>query len=176
MTIEPVPTLSAKTNDLEIRLVASDSDILLLRRIVKNYIWTWYERGMSWSHDDRALLDSLPGAFQPPHGFALLAMDGSWPVGCVMLKPGPENGPVADTAEIVKTYVCPSGRKLGIGNALLADVCARARVLGYATLTLIVAVDRDYARTFYARFGFTEVESLGTAVPPGFVAMEYLLT
>jgi len=58
------------------------------------------------------------------------------------------------SGEIVTLGVAPGARRRGAARALLADLFARARSLGVATLTLEVADDNLAALALYESLGF----------------------
>lgn len=59
--------------------------------------------------------------------------------------------------EIVTLGVAPTARRRGAGRALLADLLARGRALGVASLTLEVAEDNAGALALYRTLGFEHV-------------------
>ncbi len=59
-------------------------------------------------------LESLPGAYAPPHGALFLVMDDEKPVGCVALKKLDYN-----IAELKRLYVRPEQRDKGLGKTFL---------------------------------------------------------
>lgn len=65
--------------------------------------------------------------------------------------------PLPGEAELLNITVAPEARRSGLGKALLARVCADARVRGEARMFLEVRSSNMPARTLYAHNGFTEV-------------------
>jgi len=101
-----------------------------------------------------AELAGLPGAYAPPVGELLLAWgDSDDALGCVALRPL-EGGRVC---EMKRLYVRPAGRRLGLGQALVAAVVARAAALGYAEMKLDTLPSMGAAAALYRKFGFTEI-------------------
>ena len=93
----------------------------------------------------------LPGAYAPPAGRLLLALDGATAVGCVALAPGPSAG----EAEIRRLYVAPGHRGAGAGRALAEAALQAARAEGYQAVALETRAHMDAARALYHSLGFT---------------------
>lgn len=66
----------------------------------------------------------------------------------------PTEGLPADTCELVKMYLLPSGRGLGLGRTLIEKCIDRARELGYKKIYLETMPELKQALNIYARFGF----------------------
>src|SRR5262245_27388424 len=73
----------------------------------------------------------LPREYGPPAGVLLLAAGDSGWLGCVALRKLSEG-----VAEMKRLYVTPTGRGQGFGRALVEEIVARARRLGYARIVL----------------------------------------
>jgi len=87
----------------------------------------------------------------PPHGFAVLALEGEEPVGFILARVA------AEDAEILAIGVLPSGRRAGVGRRLVKAVLAGAQDLGATALFLEVAEDNEAARSLYKDCGFFSV-------------------
>jgi ribosomal protein S18 acetylase RimI-like enzyme len=97
-------------------------------------------------------LSSLPGAYAPPHGCLLLAMDGAVPVGTVALRPLQTDS----DAEMKRLFVVPEVRGLSIGRRLVAAVITHARRQGYRRLLLDTLPEMEAAQRLYRDVGFVE--------------------
>lgn len=95
----------------------------------------------------------LPGPYVPPRGAIWLAQAGADAVGCVALRPLPD-----DIGEVKRMYVDSAWRGRGVGRALLETLIARARAVGYHHLRLGTIADMTAARSLYHSLGFVPIE------------------
>jgi GNAT superfamily N-acetyltransferase len=95
----------------------------------------------------------LPGAYIAPRGVIWLAEAGVVAVGCVALRPLPDN-----VGEVKRMYVDGAWRGNGVGRALLLALIAHARTLGYHHLRLGTLSEMTAARALYASLGFAPIE------------------
>lgn len=87
-----------------------------------------------------------------PTSWAGVAMRGDAPVGIILCVFAGDEG------ELLFVGVDPDNRRLGVGEALVAAMMARASGDGSVRrVTLEVAMDNHVARRLYDRFGFREV-------------------
>ncbi len=77
-------------------------------------------------------LAGLPGVYAPPKGKLLLATVAGQPVGCVGLRPFPQEG----ACEMKRLYVRPTFRGGKAGKLLVEQLVQQARALGYSRLRL----------------------------------------
>ena len=96
-------------------------------------------------------LAQLPGDYAPPRGCLLLAMNAGAAVGCVALRPLD-----AERCEMKRLFVEPPGRGLGAGRALVKQIVAEARALGYAEMLLDTLPSMIAAQALYREFGFQD--------------------
>ena len=75
-----------------------------------------------------AELAKLPGVYAPPKGKLLLATVAGQPVGCVGLRPFPQQG----ACEMKRLYVRPTFRGGNVGKLLVERVVQQARALSYS--------------------------------------------
>lgn len=101
----------------------------------------------------RADAIGLPGPYVPPRGAIWLAQAGADAVGCVALRPLPD-----DIGEVKRMFVDRAWRGRGVGRALLETLIARARPLGYHRLRLGTITDMTAARALYHSLGFVPIE------------------
>ncbi|HET9505387.1 MAG TPA: GNAT family N-acetyltransferase [Hymenobacter sp.] len=74
-----------------------------------------------------------------------------------------ENLP-ADTVELVKLYLLPAARGLGVGKALIQQCLEAARAAGYARVYLETTEELTQAIPLYERLGFSYLsEALGNS-------------
>jgi len=105
-------------------------------------------------HGLEAELATLPGPYSPPTGCLLLARHDGRAAGCIALR-----GHDSDVAELKRLYVRPAFRGHNIGAALVADLVARARGLGYRRLVLDSHISMAKAHALYMAAGFHTVDT-----------------
>lgn len=98
--------------------------------------------------------DLLAG-FTPPSADCLLARLGGVPVGVVMTKRQSDG-----VCEMNRMYVQEAARGQGVGRALVAELLATAKALGYRQMMLAAGPRHTEARPLYGSFGFAEAEAI----------------
>ena len=137
--------------ELQIRRVGRGPGLEPLKVLFAEY--TAMPHNVGRSGDTDAEFAALPAPYEEPTGAILMATLDGRPMGCVVLA-GLEP---PDVCEMKRLYVRDDARGLGIGRALVDEVMAVARALGYATMRLDTAPELAVARAMYASMGFREI-------------------
>jgi putative acetyltransferase len=115
---------------------------------------------------------SLPGAYAPPGGRLLLAVeDGSEneeiAMGCVGLRQWEQ-----DTCEMKRLYVRPEFRGNGAARNLVEGLIAEARSIGYSRMVLDTLPSMEAAHKLYRALGFREIPPYPKNPIPGALFFE----
>jgi ribosomal protein S18 acetylase RimI-like enzyme len=100
-----------------------------------------------------AELAGLPGAYAPPQGRLLLALQDGVLAGCVALRKFE-----GDICEMKRLFVRPEFRGRGVGRVLSARVIEEARQAGYARMRLDTLARMAAAVALYESLGFRRIE------------------
>ena len=160
-----MPALAGDRRAVEVRLAASADDVALVRELFLEYAAS-LGFDLSFQGFDREVA-SLPGAYAPPRGALLLAVDGSIPAGCVGLRAWGE-----DTCEMKRLYVRSSHRGKGAGSALVRRLLEEARARGYRRMRLDTVPGMDAAIALYRAAGFQEIAPYRANPIPGALFLE----
>ena len=116
-------------------------------------------------------LNSLPGAYAPPRGAILVALDPNGrAAGCAALRPLDDS-----ICEMKRMYVRPEFRGRGVGRLLAAAVITRARAIGYEAMRLDTGVSMVAAAALYKQLGFRDIPAYNRDPTPGTRWMELCL-
>jgi putative acetyltransferase len=149
---------------------ASQAEIAEARRLFEEYA-AWLMIDLCFQNFEQELME-LPGAYAPPRGRLLLAVDGDEVAGCVALR---DSG--AGICEMKRLFVRPQFQGRGIGRALTERIIAEARALGYRRMRLDTLPSRmGRAVDVYRAFGFREIEPYYANPTPGTLYLELKLS
>ncbi len=115
-----------------------------------------------------AELANLPGAYAPPAGTLLIALDAADdPVGCVAVRPLTEPG----ACEMKRLHTVQAVRGMGVGRALAKAAIEAATTAGYTSMRLDTLPSMIAAKALYTSLGFTITTSYYDSPMPGTIFM-----
>ena len=112
-------------------------------------------------------LASLPGAYAPPSGCLLLAVEdmpgnAGGAIGCAAIRRLEE-----DVCEMKRLYVRPAFRRNGAARELVEGLIQEARSIGYRRMVLDTLPSMEAAQKLYRTFGFREIPPYAKNSVPG---------
>ena len=117
-------------------------------------------------------LKGLPGAYAPPDGRLLLAVENDQLAGCIALRKLGDK-----VCEMKRLFVRPACRANGLGRFLAESIIDEARKLGYTRMRLdTIPGKMDKAIALYNSIGFVEIEPYTENPVEGAKFMELKLT
>ncbi|KAJ7869168.1 putative GNAT family N-acetyltransferase [Mycena olivaceomarginata] len=140
----------------------SEAHLSIVRSLFTAYT-TWLDLDLTFQNY-AAELAALPGAYAPPSGALLLALDtdSSTPLGVIALRPFTYDSPTGDGStsdrrcELKRLYTVPAARGRGVARALVREALEIARGAGYQVALLDTLEKMKAARGLYASEGFAE--------------------
>lgn len=150
-----IVTPGACTHDgIAIRDAESGADISAVRQLFEAYADS-LDVDLCFQNFAQELAE-LPGDYAPPRGVLLIAEQHAEAIGCVGLRPLPDEAQPDHVGEVKRLYVVPHARGSRLGRALMRALIARAKALGYRELKLDTLATMTSAQALYASLGFRE--------------------
>jgi len=153
---------------VRVRPATSAGDIAEARRLLEQYEAS-LDVDLRYQGFEEELA-GLPGAYAPPRGRLLLAVDGSAPAGCAALRPLGD-----DVCEMKRLYVSPAARGRRVGRLLAETVIREARLIGYCRMRLDTLPSMKEALALYRALGFEEIAPYYASPVAGTRFLELLL-
>ena len=111
-------------------------------------------------------LQDLPGEYAPPRGALLLVWVDDLLAGCCAMRALDDSDHIG-SAEMMRLYVRPAFRGLGLGKNLAQEILYHAAQAGYDCLLLDTLDSTKVARRLYEDLGFYEIEPFYNSPVPG---------
>ena len=153
------------------RIIEPDSKVHIeqIRSLFIEY-WEWLQFDPCFQDFEQELKD-LPGAYAPPSGCILLAVEADQAVGCVALRP------IGDgICEMKRLYIQPPYRGRGLGRQLVGRIIDEAKARDYRAMRLDTLPVMHEALALYDAFGFIETEPYTEHRAPGAKYLELTLS
>lgn len=150
---------------MEIRPATSAHDLARVRELFSEYASS-LPFDLSFQDFDRELAD-LPGAYAPPSGALLLAVETGEAAGCVALR-----ALAPDVCEMKRLYVRAAHRGSGLGRSLVEAILREGRTRGYARMRLDTVPGMEAAIALYRACGFREIPPYRPNPIPGALFLE----
>lgn len=135
---------------IEIRTAETSDEIEAVRFLVLAHATSLREH--PGSDQVRADAENLPGPYVPPRGRLYLAWLDAMPAGCVALRS------IDGTfGEVKRMFVLTTARRHGVARALMEQLIADARRMGYTCLRLGTLPEMTAAQNLYRELGFLQI-------------------
>jgi putative acetyltransferase len=129
---------------------AAAADMAKVRGLIEEYC-RWIDLDLTFQ-EIGAELDGLPGDYAPPGGILLVGFIGDRLDGVVAYRRWS-----ADTCEMKRLFVRPSGRGSGLARALVTTLLAAAAARGYHRIYLDTLPMMGAAQAMYESLGFRDI-------------------
>lgn len=143
-------------DDIHIHHINSEADINAVRDLFTEY-QQWLDVDLCFQGFVEEL-KTLPGAYTPPEGCLLVAIDGDRYAGVIGVRRLTITGET-DLCEMKRLFVRPPWRGEGVGRALSEAAINWAREAGYGRMCLDTLEKLAEARQLYISQGFRDIEA-----------------
>ncbi|MBD0373600.1 MAG: GNAT family N-acetyltransferase [Pyrinomonadaceae bacterium] len=155
---------------LKLKDAETPAEIEEARRLFEEYR-AWLGLDLCFQNFEKELRE-LPGAYAPPQGRLILALDDEAVAGCIALRDLGEK-----VCEMKRLFVRPRFQGRGLGRTLTDKIIAEARALGYKRMRLdTIPQKMERAVAVYRSLGFEEIEPYYSNPEPGTLYMELKLS
>ena len=139
---------------------AGPDELALIRDFMLEYA---AERNLDLSFQGFAAeVESLPGAYAPPHGALFIVRVDGVPLGSVAVRSS-----APGIAELKRLYLRPAARGAGAGRSLVITALEWAREAGYERMRLDTVPGMEVAQALYRALGFHEIAAYRHNPIPG---------
>jgi len=151
---------------VEIIQASSVEHIDQVRQLFREYE-TWLDLDLCFQNFEKELAE-LPGAYAPPTGRLLLALEDDELAGCVALRRLSD-----EICEMKRLFLRPRFHGKGLGRQLAERIIDEARAIGYQQMRLdTLSEQMGSAIRLYRALGFTEIAPYYSNPVPGALFME----
>jgi GNAT superfamily N-acetyltransferase len=148
---------------------SSADEIDQARQLFREYE-AWLNLDLCFQNFEKELAE-LPGAYAPPAGRLLLALENDELVGCVALRKLND-----DACEMKRLFLRPQFHGRGLGRTLAERIIDEARDIGYQRMRLdTLSEQMGNAIALYRVLGFREIAPYYQNPVPGALFMELQL-
>lgn len=123
----------------------------ILRAYFADVVGRYHGRAATAAELASAMREYPSDHLVPPSGLLLAAREGDTVLGCAGVRVLPDG-----IGEVTRVFVVPPARGTGLGMRLMAELEARARMLGVRELRLDTRADLVEAQRLYLRCGYAE--------------------
>jgi len=149
--------------------VSSPVEIDQARELFREYE-AWLNLDLCFQNFEKELAE-LPGAYAPPGGRLLLALDDNELAGCVALRRLNDN-----VCEMKRLFLRPQFHGRGLGRELAERIIEEGRAIGYQKMRLdTLSEQMGSAIRLYRALGFREIAPYYKNPVPGALFMELRL-